>query len=134
MIKIEKKNASNAELRQFAGVLIVVLAVIEAWMYWRTGDISPLIAALIIMMLFPAVAMPRLLAPLHSLWMKLGHGLGWVNTHIILLLMYLLILTPVGLLRRALGKRGLKLAGDHSARTYAVLSKQRSPKHFDWLF
>ena len=46
----------------------------------------------------PALAMPRLLAPVYRCWMCIGHGLGWVNTRIILGILYYLLFTPAGLL------------------------------------
>lgn len=37
-------------------------------------------------------------------WMKFAHVLGWVNTRIILTLVYLLIMTPLALIFKVLGK------------------------------
>lgn len=48
------------------------------------------------------------LLPLWNLWIKLGHVLGTINAFIILTLLYLLILTPIGLLRRLFGKNDLE--------------------------
>ena len=46
--------------------------------------------------------------PVWALWIKLGHVLGMINAFIILTLLYLLILTPIGLLRRLFGHHDLK--------------------------
>ena len=37
-------------------------------------------------------------------WMKLAHVLGWVNTRIILSLVYFLIVTPLALIFKVIGK------------------------------
>ena len=50
----------------------------------------------------------RPLLPLWNLWIKFGNILGAINAFIILTLLYLLILTPIGLLRRLFGKDDLK--------------------------
>ena len=50
--------------------------------------------------LFFGVAAPRLLAPVFRAWMKLAAVLGWINTRILLILVYYLVVTPIGLLMR----------------------------------
>jgi hypothetical protein len=54
--------------------------------------------------LVPALALPRALGPVHRVWMRLGHALGWVNTRILLTLVFYTIITPMGLAMRALGR------------------------------
>ena len=51
---------------------------------------------------------PRLLAGPYRAWMALGHGLGWINSHLILGLVHLLILQPIALLMRLLGHDPLR--------------------------
>ncbi len=48
------------------------------------------------------------LLPLWNLWIKLGNHLGTINAFIILTALYLVILTPIGLLRKLFGKEDLK--------------------------
>ena len=49
------------------------------------------------------LAIPTLLGPVERAWMKLAHLISKVTTPIVMGVMYLLVLTPVGLLRRSLG-------------------------------
>lgn len=42
-------------------------------------------------------------------WMKLGHALGWVNTRILLTLVYVIILLPFSLLFKLLSRNPLLL-------------------------
>jgi hypothetical protein len=53
---------------------------------------------------------PKLFAPASKLWFGLSAVLGAVMSRVILTLVFFLVLTPVGLLRRAMGKDTLKLA------------------------
>lgn len=46
---------------------------------------------------------PDYLQPLYWLWMRFSHLLGWINTRIILALLFYLVLTPVGLVARMVG-------------------------------
>jgi hypothetical protein len=60
--------------------------------------------------------------------MIVGHVLGWINTRIILGAVFYLIVTPIGAVRRLLGKdpMGTKKADVES---YRILRKPRSPSH-----
>lgn len=46
----------------------------------------------------------KFLKLLYNAWMKLAHALGWLNTRIILTLVYILIFTPIALFFRLIGK------------------------------
>jgi hypothetical protein len=52
---------------------------------------------------------PQIYRPAAIVWYKLAELLGAVVSRIILSIVFLVVVTPVGLLRRALGKDSLKL-------------------------
>lgn len=60
-----------------------------------------------------AVVLPRSLGPAYRVWMTIGGVLGWINTRIILTVVFYGVFTPVGLVRRLLGK-------DSMARTFSA--------------
>ena len=45
----------------------------------------------------------------YQYWMRLGHALGWINSRIILGLVFLLVLQPISIFMRILGYDPLKL-------------------------
>ena len=46
---------------------------------------------------------PRLLKYPYKIWMALGHALGWINSHIILGLVFILVLQPIAYIMRLTG-------------------------------
>ena len=52
---------------------------------------------------------PQLYGPAAIVWFKLSELLGTVVSKIVLSIVFLVVVTPVGLLRRAVGKDSLKL-------------------------
>ncbi len=46
---------------------------------------------------------PRLLHFPYKGWMALGHALGWINSHIILCLVFIIVLQPIALVMRLSG-------------------------------
>ncbi len=61
---------------------------------------------------------PRKLRYPYKFWMALGHALGWVNSHIVLGLVFILILQPIAFIMRLTGYDPLrkKLGGEKTYR------------------
>jgi len=49
------------------------------------------------------LTIPRLLHFPYKIWMALGHALGWVNSHIILGLIFIVVLLPIAVIMRIIG-------------------------------
>ena len=54
------------------------------------------------------LTVPRLLQYPYIGWMALGHGLGWVNSHIILGMVYILVVQPIAIIMRLAGHDPLR--------------------------
>lgn len=80
--------------------------------------------------LVAGVLIPR---PFGAVWMRFAAILGFVNTRIILALVFYLLFTPTSLLLKLLGKDSLRLA--RADGTYWLTrSKKRERNHFERLF
>ena len=77
----------------------------------------------------PALVRPSLLQPVYRVWMFVGYHLGWVNTRIILGVLYYLMFTPVGFLMRRFGSDPLRRKPDLEAETYRVVRVPRPASH-----
>jgi len=67
-----------------------------------------------------ALAVPRVLAPLSRLWLRFGLLLhAWMSPVIMGLVFYTTV-TPIGIIRRLLGKDPLRLRSDRDAVTYWI--------------
>ena len=69
-------------------------------------------------LLFAAVLWPKGLSPLYSIWIKIGDGLGWINSQIILGIVFYGMFTPIGLIMKVFGKDPLKKKPDPQASSY----------------
>lgn len=72
---------------------------------------------------------PKGLGPLHRAWMKIGEKLGWINSRIILSLLFFGMFTPMAFVMGLFGKRPLELGYDPKATSYRVLKKARAADH-----
>ena len=94
------------------------------------GETLPRIWAvgLAMIVIGPALVWPRILAPLYRVWMQLAYALGWINTRIILSLVFYGLVTPLGLLGRG-RTDSLRLQFDSQADSYRVQKQCRPASH-----
>ena len=117
------------ELRQFGFIVGGVFLVIGLWPVVFRSD-SPRLWALILggLLIVLGAIIPKSLKQVHSGWMKIGHVLGSINTRIILGIIYYLLITPMGLVMRLMGKDSMHRAFSQDADTYRVVRAPR-PRH-----
>ena len=78
-----------------------------------------------------ALVHPASLRLPHAAWMRIGHVLGAVNNRILLGLVFFLMITPVGLLRRLFGKDPMQRRFDPKAASYRATSARRPPSSME---
>ena len=94
--------------RKFALTLAIAFGVIAAIAFWRGRQAAWLIAATIAsLMLLGGLFIPGNLEPLERGWMKLAHVISRVTTPIFMGIVYFVVLTPVGVVRRIAGANPL---------------------------
>jgi len=123
------------ELRSFGllvGAVFALIGIVSYWLGRRGIRLWPLLAAGLL--IAPAILKPRILAPIHRVWMRVAHVLAWINTRLILTLAYFVMLTPVGIIRRWLGADALGLRFDRSAGSYRTTRSPRPSSHMTHQF
>lgn len=98
------KGPKNPE-RSFGISVGAVLCVIAAILFWRRRVVRAEILGAIgaVLLVFGYVA-PRVLKPISDVWWKFSTVLGRFNARVLLSLFFFLILTPIGLFWRVIGK------------------------------
>lgn len=118
------------DLRSFGLLMGGVFLIVALWPLMFHGG-SLRVWASLIAVFFGAtgVLFPKGLEPLHRLWMKIGEKLGWINSRIILGIMFFGIFTPMAFVMGLLGKRPLQLRYDPQANSYRQLKQPRAADH-----
>jgi large-conductance mechanosensitive channel len=109
--------------RAFGCTVGSVLILIGATKTFAAGAVSSvvcLIFALGALLLLLGIFMPSQLSTLNRLWLKVGTAITKVVNPIILALLFFLVVTPMALLMRIVGKRPLRLAADRTGATYWI--------------
>jgi len=99
---------SAADGRRFAFTVSAALAVLAAILYWRDRDRGATVCvALALLLVAAALIAPSRLAPVERSWMALARMISRVTTPVFMAIIYFGVLSPVALLRRAMGKNAL---------------------------
>jgi hypothetical protein len=105
------------EGRKF-GLLVGGVFLLLGALLWRRGHHTggPISAVVGGLLLVAGIVAPMHLGPVYRAWMRLAAVISKVTTPVIMSVMYLLILTPAGLIARLVGHRPLSRSRD--AMTY----------------
>ena len=114
-------NPDRRELKQFALMWIGFFGLFGAYSLFLNGTSG---AALVLWAVAATGLVgyfrPGMLRPVYVVWMALALPIGWTISHLLLLVMYYLLITPIGLLMRLFGYDSLERQIDRSAKTYWV--------------
>lgn len=87
---------------------------------------SPMPAILTAVIFFISAELtPNLLKPIYIFWMKLAFILGWVNTRVILCVIFFLLFTPMGLIIKLFGIDLLERKFDKTKQSYWIKKEQK---------
>ena len=97
-------RSDTRELRNYGFVMAVALAAIGALLLWRDKEHYLVFFAVAAAFLLAALAAPVTLKPVYRAWMTLAGLMGWIMTRVILIIAFVVVLAPIGLLLRLCGK------------------------------
>ena len=118
------------QYRSFGLVVGGIFAVIGVWPLIVRGEGIRLWAAVLgSLLVVLGLLFPGRLGPIYKTWMAVGHVLGWINTRIILGVMYYALFTPLGLAMRVWRKDSMRRQYDETTNTYRVLRRPRPAAH-----
>jgi len=122
---------SAADGRRFGvqvGLAFVVLATI-AWWRGRTG-IAPWLGGIGGVLTLAGLLIPGSLGPVYRAWMGLAVLLSKVTTPIFMGVIYFVVITPIGLVMRAIGRSPLPRGGNWHERSAEPPDRLRMERQF----
>ena len=113
----EARSTGSSD-RQFGLMTGCLLSAAAAWPVLRGGHLRVGLLAIGVVLVFLGAVWPRVLKPVNRLWLLLGQALGRVTNPLVSGLLFLVVITPLGLLLRRMGRLSVRLRKDSAAPSY----------------
>ncbi|VAW71537.1 hypothetical protein MNBD_GAMMA12-3558 [hydrothermal vent metagenome] len=110
-------------------IFIVIFGMFLPWVFSFNFPIWPWILAGVLAAL--ALIIPKGLEPIYIVWMKLGNVLNWINTRLILGIMFYIIFVPVGTLLMLIGKVPISKKFNNELGTYRKQCEQKDKENME---
>ena len=123
-MKKQTTEQNIKELRKFGittGIIVALLfGLILPWVFSKPIPKWPW--AISSVLIVWALIAPGTLNIVYKTWMRIGLTLGWINTKIILGIVFYLVFTPMGILMRIFRKDPMRRKMDAGATSYRRIS------------
>ena len=128
------RKIGNSQLRSFGLIVGAGFALIGvAPIVLHRHPVRMWAVVVAVGLLSTALVFPPALKPVFRVWMKVGETLGWVNSRIILSVVYYALMRPIGAVRRVLGHDAMRRKFDRTSRLRGA-ANQRPPSHMQQQF
>ncbi len=129
---IKQLKTSDRDLRKFGLMVGGVFAVLGLLFLWRHKAHYPYFLWPGAVLVLFGVILPRALKWIYVAWMSVAFVLGFVMAHVILALLFYLVITPIGLMARLVGKDFLSLKLDRAAKSYWIHRESKTKSAADY--
>jgi hypothetical protein len=131
-VVIKADDPDAGELRNFGLLLGAIIAGLFGGWPLLCHHAAPLWPWLVAGTLWlVALLAPMALRYVHRGWTRLGLVLGWINTRVILTVIYAISFVPLGVTMRLLGRDPMARRLDPACESYRVASRARPQKHME---
>ncbi|MFQ5454950.1 MAG: SxtJ family membrane protein [Nitrospirota bacterium] len=107
--EIKDIKSGISDLRKFGIIIGIVLGILGGLSLWRGREYYPYILSISAIFLLLGISFPLLLKPIHKIWMTFAIIMGWFMTRVILSILFFVVITPIALFARLIGKDFLSL-------------------------
>ncbi len=118
-------DTDKKTLKKFAIIMGLAFLVVALIIFFRHKHGLIPAAALSAVFFILAYTLPETLRPVYAFWMKLAFILSWLNTRLILTLIFYLCITPVAVITKLFGADLLDKRIDKTRQSY-WLAKEKS--------
>ena len=110
-----KRSPTNIELRVFAGGLLVLAGIVGfVRPTWLPDPGQQLVMGLLIVSGLLGLVCPAKIRGIYRAWMFVVLPIGWLVSHLAMAVIYFLVITPIGVVRRLAGADSLSI---HDSKT-----------------
>lgn len=129
------RDLTSRETRKTAFAVAAALSVIALLLWYRERvTIATVLGAIAAALIITGAFFPPLALLFHRVWMRFAYALGYVNSHILLTLVYFFIFVPYGIISRLAGRDPLDLRSAKTSYWHKRKHTRQSKEGFERLF
>jgi hypothetical protein len=134
MIIEEIKNikGNKSDWKKFGITMGVILTIIGFFLLWKKNNYFEYSFFLAAAFFIPGLILPSVLKPVYKVWMALSVVMGFIMTKVIMVIIFYLIVTPIGLIASITGKEFLDMKIDKSAESYWIVREKTQKVKADY--
>ncbi len=110
--------------RSFGLLFFIVFLAFALWPLTKKGEVNLYLFSIALIFLALGIFNSKILSPLNKSWIKLGEILGRIIAPIVMAIVYFIILTPISLLVRFIGKDLIGMKFSNDIKSYWVKRKK----------
>ena len=122
--EIKNIKDDKSDWKEFGITMGVILAIIGCYLLWKKNNYYEYSLFLAVVFFMTGLIFPSLLKPVYKAWMALSVVMGFIMTRIIMVIIFYLIVTPLGLIASMTGKEFLDMKIDKSAKSYWIVREK----------
>ena len=104
--EIKALDTSPKKLRGFGLTVGIAFVLLGVWFFWKGVEPWWIVFGLLgIILGITGLIIPKILPGVYRVWMGFAFAIGWMISRTILGLLFYLVITPVGLVARLMGKQ-----------------------------
>ena len=107
--EIKHIKTGKKELRSFGITIGIILLLIAGFLFYKEKHSFQIFLYIASSFIGFGLIIPIILKPIYIVWMAFAIILGWFMTRVILSLLFYVIITPIGVILRIVGKDFLEL-------------------------
>jgi len=121
-LELKQLEISTKKLRQFGLLVGGIFLLIGTWLFYKQSNVVVFTILLSIgsLLFLVGIIRPQILPGIYKIWMGLALVLGWFISRIILLLLFYLIITPLGFIARLFRKKFLDIKFPDDRKSYWI--------------
>jgi hypothetical protein len=117
---MNSNSTEKKQIRIFGSIALIFFGILCAFGIWKDKFLPTYLFGLLAVLGIGFIVAPIPLKPVYNAWQRFAHLIGRVITTFILMVIYYLVITPFGLIKRFFGGRPLPVKPDKNISSYWV--------------
>jgi len=125
--EIQNIKGDKSDWKKFGITMGVILTLIGLYLFWKSNDYFKYFFFVAAAFSLLGLILPAALKHVYKAWMSLAVVMGFIMTRVIMVIIFYLLVTPIGLIASITGKKFLDMKIDQNAKSY-WLTRDKSLK------